>query len=52
MGDCVAELSFGTFSEWGILSEKLALPVPACSPEIVALLTSGLTASIGKREVA
>ncbi len=43
----MAELSFGTFSEWGILPEKLALSVPACSPEIVALLTSGLTASIG-----
>lgn len=48
VGDCVAELSFGTFSEWGIVSEKLALPVPTCSPEMVALLTSGLTASIGK----
>ena len=50
VGDCVAELSFGTFSEWGIVSEKLAMPVPTCSPEIVALLTSGLTASIGERE--
>jgi hypothetical protein len=43
----VADLTFGAFSEWGILSEKMALPVPTCAPQVVALLTSGLTASIG-----
>lgn len=47
VGDCVADLTFGAFSEWGILSEKMALPVPTCAPQVVALLTSGLTASIG-----
>lgn len=47
VGDCVAEMVYGAFSEWGIVSEKLALPVPTCAPQVVALLTSGLTASIG-----
>ncbi len=48
VGDCIAEMVYGAFSEWGIVSQKLALPVPACAPQVVALLTSGLTASIGE----
>eukprot|EP00198_Chlamydomonas_reinhardtii_P006628 XP_001695964.1 NADPH:quinone oxidoreductase [Chlamydomonas reinhardtii] len=45
-GDCVAALSYGSFSEYGIESARTALPVPCVAPELVALLTSGLTASI------
>ena len=47
VGNPVAELAYGAFSEWGIIRAKHALPVPVLAPEIVALLTSGLTASIG-----
>ncbi|KAG2434043.1 hypothetical protein HXX76_007771 [Chlamydomonas incerta] len=45
-GDCVAALSYGSFSEYGIEPARTALPVPCVAPELVALLTSGLTASI------
>lgn len=47
MGDPVAELAYGAFAEWGVVRAKHALPVPVLAPEVVALLTSGLTASIG-----
>lgn len=48
MGDAVAQMTYGAFSEWGVVPARHALPVPAVAPEIVALLTSGLTASIGE----
>ena len=47
VGQPVAELAYGAFSEWAVVPAKYALPVPVVAPEIVALLTSGLTASIG-----
>ena len=47
VGDPIAELAYGAFSEWGVVRTKHALPVPVLAPEVVALLTSGLTASIG-----
>ena len=40
-------MAYGAFSEWGVVQAKHALPVPVIAPQIVALLTSGLTASIG-----
>ncbi len=47
VGQPVAELAYGAFSEWAVVPAKHALAVPMLAPEIVALLTSGLTASIG-----
>lgn len=47
VGDAVAEMAYGAFSEWGVVPAKHALPVPVLAPEVIALLTSGLTASIG-----
>lgn len=47
MGDAVAQMAYGAFSEWGVVPARHALPVPETAPEVVALLTSGLTASIG-----
>ena len=47
VGDPVAEMAYGAFSEWGVVPAKHALPVPVLAPEVIALLTSGLTASIG-----
>ncbi|GLC40673.1 hypothetical protein PLESTB_000034100 [Pleodorina starrii] len=49
-GDCVAALSYGSFSEYGMEPARTALPVPRVAPELVALLTSGLTASIALEE--
>lgn len=49
IGDTVAEMTYGGFSQWGISKSKLLLPVPTCAPEIIGLLTGGLTASIGKK---
>ena len=49
MGDAVAQMAYGAFSEWGVVPARHALPVPEPAPEVVALLTSGLTASIGMR---
>ena len=47
MGDAVAQMAYGAFSEWGVVPARHALPVPEPAPQVVALLTSGLTASIG-----
>lgn len=38
------------FSEYSLLPAKTATPVPAVVPDVVALLTSGLTASIGDHQ--
>ncbi len=46
-GDPVACLSYGSFSEYGVEPARTAMAVPWVGPEVVALLTSGLTASIG-----
>ena len=48
VGDPVACMSYGSFSDYQLIPAKLAMPVPVVAPEIVALLTSGLTASIGE----
>ena len=47
VGDPVACMSYGSFSDYQLIPAKQAMPVPVVAPEIVALLTSGLTASIG-----
>ena len=41
-------MSYGSFSDYQLIPAKQAMPVPVVAPEIVALLTSGLTASIGE----
>ena len=46
-GDCVAALSYGSFSEYGIESARTALPVPCVAPELVALLTRCVAGSWG-----
>eukprot|EP00891_Asterochloris_glomerata_P004125 jgi/Astpho2/4125/e_gw1.00063.43.1_t len=46
VGDPVACMSYGSFSDYQLISTRQAMPVPVVAPEIVALLTSGLTASI------
>lgn len=47
VGDAVAEMTFGGFADYAVLPARQALPIPHPGPEMVALLTSGLTASIG-----
>ncbi len=49
VGDPVAQMAYGAFAEWGAAPARHALRVPSAAPEVVALLTSGLTASIGAR---
>lgn len=46
IGDAVATMEYGGFSEYGFLSPRSCLPIPLPTPEMLALLTSGLTASI------
>ncbi|KAL9327452.1 hypothetical protein ACSQ67_008097 [Phaseolus vulgaris] len=41
-----AFMTFGGYAEFIMISSKHALPVPRPDPEVVAMLTSGLTASI------
>lgn len=48
VGQSVAEMVYGAYCDWGITKPGWVLAVQTCAPEIVALLTSGLTASIGK----
>ena len=45
-GQPVATTTYGGFSEYAVAPAKLVVPVPETSPAAVALLTSGLTASI------
>jgi hypothetical protein len=47
-GDVVAAMTYDAFSEVGLLPAAQALSVPSVDPRVVALLTSGLTASIGE----
>lgn len=47
VGQPVATLSGGCFAEYVVIAAKLCLPAGAMQKEVVALLTSGLTASIG-----
>lgn len=51
IGQSVAYMNFGAFSEYVVIPEKIALPVPAVKPEFVSLLVSGLTASIALDKV-
>jgi len=46
LGSPVATLEYGAFSEYGILKASRLIRLPEASGEMVALLTSGLTASI------
>lgn len=46
VGQPVATMTYGGFAEFAVVASKHVLQVPAASPEMVALMTSGLTASI------
>lgn len=45
-GDAAATLEYGGFAEYATLDAKHVLPIDVPSPEVLALLVSGLTASI------
>lgn len=47
-GQPVATVTYGGFSDFAAVPAAHLLPIPEASPEVVAMLTSGLTASIGK----
>ncbi|PSC71056.1 zinc-binding alcohol dehydrogenase domain-containing 2 [Micractinium conductrix] len=46
VGQPVATMTYGGFADWAVVLAKQAFPLPRASPEMVALMTSGLTASI------
>ncbi|XP_066399552.1 uncharacterized protein [Miscanthus floridulus] len=46
VGTPVALMAFGSYAEFTLISAKSLIPVPRPDPEVVAMLTSGLTASI------
>ncbi|CAN1307387.1 Prostaglandin reductase-3 [Linum perenne] len=46
VGTPAAIMNFGSYAEFTVVSSKHVLPVPRPDPEVVAMLTSGLTASI------
>uniref|UniRef100_A0A0A8YSV9 Enoyl reductase (ER) domain-containing protein n=1 Tax=Arundo donax TaxID=35708 RepID=A0A0A8YSV9_ARUDO len=46
VGTPVALMTFGSYAEFMLVPAKRLLPVPRPDPEVVAMLTSGLTASI------
>ncbi len=50
-GSPVASMDYGGYSEYAVLRARRTLPVPRPTPEAVALLTSGMTASIALAEV-
>eukprot|EP00890_Picochlorum_soloecismus_P006507 jgi/Picsp_1/6858/NSC_04195-R1_arp protein len=52
IGMAVATLQFGSFSEYTLVDSRHLFKVPKVMPEIVALLTSGLTASIALEQAA
>jgi len=47
VGDCVVTNSFGGYTEYYTVRARFAVPVPEITPEILALVLSGTTASIG-----
>eukprot|EP00898_Chlorokybus_atmophyticus_P007525 jgi/Chlat1/7774/Chrsp66S07236 len=47
VGTPVACMAYGSFAEYMQVEAKHVMPVPAPAPEVVALLTSALTASLG-----
>lgn len=49
-GSPVATLTYGGFSDFALEPASRCLPVPEATPETLALLTSGLTASIALEE--
>lgn len=51
-GTPLALMEYGAFSEYGTAQAARAMRVPCPTPEVLALLTSGLTASIALVEVA
>lgn len=51
VGDAVAVIKLGTFSEVMLLEEYEVIPLPDCSPKYLPLLLSGLTASISLEQV-
>ena len=46
VGQPVASMTYGGFSDWAVVEGKHVFPVPRATPEMVGLMTSGLTASI------
>lgn len=50
VGDAVATMEAGNFSEFAVVPARALHRVPSPRPEFLALLTSGLTASIGLQE--
>ncbi|CAI5494802.1 unnamed protein product [Closterium sp. Naga37s-1] len=50
VGQAAAALAYGAFAEYMLVDSRWVIPVPDCSPQMVALLTSGLTASIALSE--
>lgn len=50
VGSPVATLSYGCFAEFSEVSAAYVIPVPAVIPEVVPMLTSGLTALLGLEE--
>lgn len=46
VGTPAALMTFGSYTEFTVVPAKHILPVPRPDPEVVALLTSGMTASI------
>lgn len=52
VGQPVATMQYGGFAEYTVLPAKVCITVPRASPVVVALLTSGLTASISLERTA
>ena len=52
MGQSVATMQYGGFSEYSLVSAKHCFIIPRPSPAVLSLLTSGLTASISLEQTA
>ncbi|XP_072171706.1 prostaglandin reductase-3-like [Diadema setosum] len=51
VGQSIAAMNFGAFSEYAVLPESFAIPIPAAKPEFITLMVSGMTADISLSEV-
>ncbi|XP_019646251.1 PREDICTED: prostaglandin reductase-3-like isoform X1 [Branchiostoma belcheri] len=51
VGQPIAYLYDGAFSEYKVLPSKFAIPIPSLKPEYIPLMVSGLTAAISFDEV-
>ncbi|XP_063960763.1 prostaglandin reductase-3-like isoform X3 [Lytechinus pictus] len=51
VGQAIASMTWGAFSEYTAVPAKMAIPLPAAKPDFVTLMVSGMTADLSLAEL-